>query len=517
MFTSAVETFSEWRPAMNNHFFPKIKNMTLDEAVKVLQRYDDTEFSDDFYKGCGCPIYTDFTGVRVKNGEYIDCIFKGNNFKYTGAAGSHFRKCEFNSCNINGSNMQFCDFSNSIFCNNTKETHLIQGTNFNQSCFYNTTFQNVLAKNSSVCQSQFLNTKIKDSSFQHVTLQDNIFRDTDIIHSSFIGCNFEYTDFIDVRIYDSILPFHQIPYIYGGFQCISKPGNTVKITSSMENAEILPSYDYIKLLPAFIKYYEDEFEYFPLANIALFLKDFSSAKKYINSGLKEYIRTREFRKLKSLCKLITRNGNFARNELLEFYFDILTYFNSIELSPGEHYQFGLHIDEIKNILFGVTHMQNPHVEIILKTNLTIEEGTEIIKIISIIEDCLSYYHIKNEEYNIELKHNSPSYSLWLLISSLDPNLIVMSIGMLYSVFSGDINGICQAVSTCADIMTIAAFIRELTNKKPNPKYANNTADLPADREIAYAESKHKLLKEKTKIEFSLGNVHFNYTKKKTYQ
>lgn len=502
---------------MSNQFFPTIKNMTLSEAVSVLQKYDNTEFSHELYKGCGIPVSTDFTGMRIKNGDYTDCTFNGNNFQYSGAAGSHFRKCTFISCNINGSNMQFCDFSNSVFRDNTEETHLIQGTNFNQSCFYRTTFQNVCVDNASICQSQFLGTKIINSCFQHATLQDNIFRDTEIIHSSFIGCNLEYSDFINVKIFDSILPFHQIPYIYGGLQCISDSGNSVNVSSSMKNAELLSSDDYKKLLPAFIKYYEDECEYFPLANIALFFKDISAAKTYIKSGLKEYIRTREFRKLKSLCKLIVKNGNFNRNELLGFYFDILHYFNSIELSPNEHYQFGLNIDEIKRILFDVSYMERPHVEIILKTNLTIEEGEELTKIISIIEDCLGYYNINDEEYNLELKHNSPSYSLWLVICSLDPHLLVMTLGMLSSVFSGNMGSISQAISVCADIVTIATFIKDLSNKTDKQNYINNTTNLPVNNDIAYALNRHKLLKKKTKIDFSLGNVHLNYTKTKTYQ
>lgn len=493
---------------------PTVENMTLDQALHILQKYDDTEFVKAPYKGCGCLIPTDFTEQRIKNGEYIDCTFNGNYFLYTGAAGTRFWNCKFNSCNINGSNMQFCDFSNSVFRDNTKETHVIQGTNFNQSCFFNSTFENVNLENASICQSQFWSTKIENSNFRHVTLQDNIFRDATIIHSSFIGCNLEYSDFINVTILDSILPFHQIPYIYGGFQCLSESQNMIKVSSSMENAEVLSSADYIKLVPAFVKYYEDEGEYFPLANIALFFKEYSIAKSYINSGLKEYIRKREFRKLKSLCKLVIKNGSFARNELLTFYFDILNYFNSIELSPNERYQFGLNIDEIKNILFGISCTEKPHVEIILRTNLSIKEGDELIKVISIIEDCLGYYNISAEDYNLELKHNSPTYSLWLIINSLNPNLLIMALGMLHSVFVGNVNSIDQAISVCANIVTITAFINDLKEKKCS---INNGKALPSNKEAAYAMNKHKLLKKETKIEFSLGNIHLNYTKTKNYQ
>lgn len=502
---------------MNNNSLLTIKDMTLNEVIQILQIYDNKEFSDVPYKGCNCLVPTDFLGKRIKNGEYSNCTFNGNNFQFTGAAGTRFLGCKFIACNINGSNMQFCDFSNSIFSNNTKETHIIEGTNFNQSCFYKSIFQNVCLQNVSICQSQFLGTQIENSDFRHATLQDNIFRDVYIVHSTFIGCNLEYSDFMNVTICDSILPFHQIPYIYGGLQCLVQPENTIKIVSSMENADELSADAYLKLLPVFTKYYENERDYFPLANIALFLKEYPTAKKYIRSGLKEYILKREFRKLKTLCKLAVKNGNFNRNDLSDFYFDILAHFNSVELSPNEQYQFGLHIDEIKNILFGLSFMESSYIEIVLKTNLTINDGEELIKVISIIEDCLNCYDIDDENYNLELKHNSPSYSLWVIISSMDPNMLAMALGMLQSVFSGNMDSIYQALDACANLTSIMTFVDSLRKGKAGETFIDNKSNLLANKEAAYALSKHKLLKKKTEIKFSIGNTHFNYKTEKSYQ
>lgn len=496
-----------------------IKNeaLTSADALHILQSYDSTEFHQHKYKACNITVPTNFEGQRIKNGEYKNCKFNGNNFEYVGASGTIFGKCELNGCQITGANMQFCDFSRSIIRNNTNETHKIEGTNFNQSSFYKTFFHNVWIENASVSQAQFLQARLENTHFRHATLQDNLFRDTTIRDSSFVGCNMEYSNFVNVSIKNTILPFHQIPYIYGGIQCITDPKNEVMMSSSMENAPILSAEEYVNLLPAFKKYYESEHEYFPLANIALFSGEYEKAKRYINNGLKECIRKREFRKIKALCKLAIRNGSFKIKDLTALYFDILKYFQSVELSPGEQYQFGLHIDEIKNILFNTSSMDKSYLEMILKTNVAIDKDNELIKIISIIEDCLHYNSISTDDYSLELKHNSPTYSLWLVINTLDPNILVMATGMLHSIFTGNMDMLMQATNVSANIATIAMFISSLKGKPNQTIDCRNEKDCPNHQKTTYVREKHKLLKDSTSINFSIGKMSFNYERQKTYQ
>ena len=94
-------------------------------AASILQRYDNTEFATEQFQAVGVPVTTDFTDLRIRNGKYVSCTFKGNSFMNTGAAETKFTNSELISCNITGANMQFCDFSESVIRDNTPETCVI--------------------------------------------------------------------------------------------------------------------------------------------------------------------------------------------------------------------------------------------------------------------------------------------------------------------------------------------------------------------------------------------------------
>lgn len=488
----------------------------IQDVRDILKKYDNTEFLEKQYTGYGIKnIPDDFTAQRIKNGDYKKCHFNGNSFKYAGASGTRFRACKLNDCIIQGANMQFCDFSNSFIQNNHQDKAKIEDSNLNQSCFYNTELRGLHIENSSISQSQFFKTKIYDCHFIHATLQDNHFRDAVIQNSSFIGCNLEFSVLRNTVLKNVFLPFHQIAYIYNGLQSISESENSVNITSSMKNAPVLNVEEYLNLLPVFSRYYLEEREYFPLANIALFQKEQDLAQKYIYEGLKEYIRQRDFRRLKALCRLAVIQGNFDRHFLSELYFQIVHHFMSIELTAGEQYQFNLHIDEIKNILLDNT--EKFHIVLALTTNVTLEKSEEFIYLISLLEDCLKYNEIADKDYSFEIKHNSPTFSIWIMAASAYQNQLVLFLSMLQGMITGNMDWLLSAMAVTADVITLGDFINSiLKNRSALP--ADSHAEIQDSKTISYLLKNHKSLQEKNlKLNLSIGNLHLNYESKKTYQ
>lgn len=481
-------------------------------ALDILQQYDATEFTDAHFKACNITVPDDFTGQRIKNGEYKMCEFVGNSFKYAGASGTRFYDCKLTDCDINGANLQYCDFSRSqiIFSKHTdsSDVKMIQASNFNQSCFYNTTFDNACINNTSISQSQFFSAKIHASDFQHSTLQDNIFCDTEITNSSFIGCNMEYSEFINVSIQDSILPFHQIPYIFGGLQCLLDSKNHIKIRSAADDAIILSANEYMEILPVFADYYLKMGEYFPLVNICLYNNKMEEALDYIYIGLQTYINSKEFRKLKALCKLAVQNQAYSRHELVSLYFKIADYCTRIPMEPSERYQYELHIDDIKNILID-NHTDRSNILIAIKTNITYHDNELIGLMINTIDECLHHCHILEEAYNLEIKHNSAPLSFWVSVGCLDPNLLVMFLGTINTIFTGNVDILMNALQVCASAATIMTFISTLKNNQ-HMITDHSVENHPA---VSYARKKHKILQDKNiKVEISYGNLHFNYEK-----
>lgn len=486
----------------------------LPDTCENLERYDNTEFTTLNYSGYDRIITTDFTGQRIKNGHYLKCQFPGNSFRYAGASDSYFYNCRLVDCEINGANMQFCDFSESKLISQKEKHKMIQASNLNQSSFNGTTFLNVSVENTSISHSQFIETSINNCHFSHATLQENIFKNVIIENSSFTGCNMEYSSFINISLQNVILPFHQIPYIFGGLEAVQNKSNTVKITSSMDNAPILSAEEYIKIMPSFLRYYLNMNEYFPVVNIYLFFGKIDCAKIEIKKGLQECIRQRHFRKLKALCRLASDNEHINRHFLSELYFNIVQYFMSVELSESERYQYSLHIDEIKNILFD-NNREKAHILLALKTNHSIAEEIKLSKVISIIEDCLLYSGIEEDDFSIEIKHNSPPISLWINAASQNPNLLVLFIGIIDTITTGNYTVLTNAIAVGANLATIATFLSSLTQGQSSSNLPHTSKG--DDEIIKYALHKHKTLKSQhTKLSLNIGNLHFNYQNTKKY-
>lgn len=500
---------------MSEHAMIPGNNSEFIDSKHILQKYDNTEFKDDCYNATGIDVTSDFIEERIKNGMYKDCTFHGNRFQYTGAAGIMFHNCEMSDCLIEGTNMQFADFLDSQILYNNKE-HKIQGCNFNQSSFYYTDLKNAYIVNSSISQTLFIHSKIEKCVFRHATLQDNKFQNTEIIDSSFIGCNMEYTEFINTHIQSSILPFHQIPYIYGGLACLTDPGNSVTVSSSMKNAPVLSGSEYLKLLSVFSKFYEEIGEYFPLINIYFFQNNIEAAIGKIDEALESYIKARQFRKLKAICKLTAQNDIFTRHELSELYFKIAEFYRRISLNSSEEYQFKLHIDEIKQILCD-NDFNKASAMIALKTNLTYHDHQRIGNLIYILEECLHFCNVQEDSYDLDIRHNSDPLSFWIAVSSMDPNVVVMFLGMISSIATGNYTLIQTALGVCADTVTILTFIdlikrAHTSNSKKLPTESQNVHELDFAKKM-----NHEIAEKNIKLSLSLGNFHINYEKKENYQ
>ena len=182
------------------------------------------------------------------------------------------------------------------------------------------------------------------------------------------------------------------------------------------------------------------------------------------------------------------------------------------------YQFGIHIDEIKSILFSSRYEEKSQIELILKTDIGPNDIDRLAELLCIIEDCVRYNRISDDDYELELRHNSKPYSLWLLASSVDPNMLVMLIGMISSVVSGNTDLLLQAIEVSANVATIAAFIQSVRDSRSNRPQTSGQSGLPANDAVNYTATRYKkLVEKKTKVTLSFGKLYFNIENKKIYQ
>lgn len=496
----------------------KIKQHTELNKYSKLQMYDYTEFNGIKYQAIKTNFNKkNFRYIRFKSAKYTQCIFKNCTFYCSGLSEAHFLSSELYNFSITDCNMQFCDFSNNCVLEGLDSISLVSSSNLSQSLFHNLQIKNVKFKSTTISQASFINTTFQNVQWESCTLQDNLFNNGIMENISLIGCNLEYSEFRNIKFINAKLPFHQIPYIFGLLDYLKDYPNDISLGSVSSNKTINAK-EYICLLPDLFSYYINMNEYFPAINIALFNNDYQRANELIEVALKYYIQSNDFRKLKSICKLIANHSFFDKHFLTQLYFKIIEYYNIVSISEYEKYQYALHINEIKKILTDSNDTM-PKAHLYIKTNITSNDTEKIGIFCKIIEECMEKNNISNEDYSVEIRHNSAPISFWLTLTQQNTDMIINAIGMFMAVITADPQFLQTALNVVANIATIGSFIMQIEEKyKPKKKTVTSTYENVTAEDIKYIKQTNEILENKQiSIEIALPFFNFSYHKERLHQ
>ena len=63
-----------------------------------------------------------------------------------------------------------------------------------------------------------------------------------------------------------------------------------------------------------------------------------------------------------------------------------------------------------------------------------------------LEESLHYCNILEDDYNLNLRHNSDPISVWISTASMDPDFIVKFMGILFATVTGNMESILHALA-----------------------------------------------------------------------
>lgn len=482
-----------------------------------LQAYDASEFSGEKYQAIGAHFNSQtYEEMRFKSGRYEQCVFTDCEFLTVGLSGVHFLSCNLENFKIIDSNMQFCDFCKSSLLSATANRSIISSSNLSQSMFHDTIIKNVNFISATISQAKFINISFENVIWKSCTLQDDLFDNILMKDISLVGCNLEYSEFKNIRFEKVILPLHQIPYAFGLLENLKIYPNEISIASMSSINTPINTEEYLSLLPDLMSYYTDMNEYFPAINIALFCEDYETAGNLIDVGIKYYIHMNDFRKIKSICKLIAEHQIYDKHFMTQFYFKLIEYYNMLaDVSEYEKYQYSLHIDDIKKIL---TDFNNtlPIAHLYLKTNITSADIEKLGSFYQLIEECLGDYGINTEEYSLEVRHNSSPLSFWIILTQSNPANVLRAIGIFMSIVTANPTFFQSALNILGNTATISSFALQIAQAfNSNSKKTTSACADVAEQDIRYIEKKNQVLvSKKISIEISLPFFNFNYQSKK---
>lgn len=404
---------------------------------RILQHRQSTlKFQSELTSASGVTLSGDYTLGRISHNYFSNCSFEHASLKKAVGSGSIFRKVQF--CETD---LTYSTFQNSSFEQCTFDQCAFQGCNMSECYFQESIWQdcssgavNMTAALLDMCQ--FLRTK--PGNLSEAVLKDSYFEDIRLTN-----IQLEYSSFQRLKTKNVILPFSQLPYIFGGIQYLLETSDNVRVSSHINDSDSISVDEYSSVLKDMEIFYSYKQEYFPLANILLAFQRYDEALAAILYGIKDAARQRDFRMCKYYCKLITSNGRFPDETLRGLYQAICQAAPVQSMSQAQYYQYLRHIPEIRSMLIeNPNHF--PHASLKLETDIKVTDITRIGILISTLDHFLHLNGSSLALPNITISHNSP---VIIAISLCGTPSTILAIGAL---ILSVIVGICKAYNHIAD-------------------------------------------------------------------
>lgn len=355
-----------------------------------------------FQSGIGLQISNQFDDVSLKRTSLFSSTVQDSSFINSALTGSYFSETKFSNSRFCESNLQYCHFIHAAFSNVE-----IQSTNLSYSSFFSTKFKKVCFKGSTVSELLFDACTFEDCIFTSSMLENAIFSHCVLKNVQFSNTNIEFMEFKQCEMGNVVMPFQQIPYVYGLYSHFSSGSVRAEAAGTYLTAE-----KYLALQEDLIVYYTSINEYFPMTNLYLAQGKLDHAYQCISLGLQSSIVSKNFRMLKFFCKLAVQGTLFPRQKLKELYTIINTCIRKQELNIYEQRDYIYNSSEIRLLLLDSIY-DCPTARIELQTNIDAAEPQKVIQFIEYVDHTIRET-CSRQVSHIEYRHNSDSNFIAIL-------------------------------------------------------------------------------------------------------
>ena len=400
-----------------NHFtqIPIFDNTDIAQGKQLLINHAGHATNNNmlFQKAYQANYSSNYSFLSLKRSRLLQCVCEQANFTATAFSGSTFQETLFRDCNFKNASIDFCLFykccleseneKNGIINANWGNSNIIE-SQINNLSILQSTVSNVLFENST-----FHKAKIEYSSFENSTFKNCRFEKIE-----FRNLNLEYVEFINPQFDDVVLPYAQIPYIFGILLYMQKWKDSLWVSST--NNDRISVDEYFSLLSALIPYYLSEQEYFPVANIYIALNEYEKAFEAIMYGIKKAGYEKDFRMLKYFCKLAITSGWCNREKIKRLYAFIYDINNFEPMIEYERHNYYMHLGEFRKILlFHNNSLPTLHMHI--HTNILPHETEKVALLVCTLDQILDT--VKNDDVisSVGLHHESPYDLIFIVIGA----------------------------------------------------------------------------------------------------
>lgn len=431
----------------------------------LLHKQSTVKFNSILEGANGVTLNGDYTLARVSHNYFSDCIFDTSSLDSVAGTGSIFTNVKFLNTNIENAG-----FSNGTMDNCYFENCTLNNSNFSNSYICNTTWKDCDLKGLNISASYLINCKFSGTLTKPGNLNETHFESVELNDIRFTNLNLEYALFENIKTHNTILPFSQIPYIFGGIDYLLNTNDNVRISSHINQRESISTSEYIAVLSDMEVFYSYKNELFPLANILLSLDRKDEALYAALCGIVLSIKENDYRMCKNFAKLLTFKEFFSAEQLNSLYKEIETRISIKDLSEAEFFQYNKYIFDIRSLL--TDNPNNKTITLSLKTNIENTDSKAASLLIDMIDHFTHLDGVNLTQPRITISHNSPLL-LAVTISGLSLAKIIAITGLILTTVAG----VCKSLNEIADlILKIQKIIKNRKERKDKEKEEHNKKD-----------------------------------------
>lgn len=335
--------------------------MTYGRTLKKSKETSNNKSSSVLAEYSNCVlIEEDFSNQNINHTILKSSKIIRSNFNKASLTGSIFNECEFIDCLMNVPDLEYCKFYDCKFRSNTRRRFV---ASINNSTFIRTHFTKATFYGCSFAESYFEECRFDMTKLEYSALENAVYRFCEFIGMNFNNSNLQFSEWEGNTFSKCIMSINQPAYMIGGLEICTTKDSGVQFISSDES--MYSSKEYIdRILPSLLTEYSDREEYFPVANIYIFQKNYVEAMRILKKGVIQAISYRDFRMLKFYCKLIVHAKVFDSHTLYDFYHCICRLLPQGQNSNAEMHFYMRNIGEIKSILFQSSKRPSLHMSFI---------------------------------------------------------------------------------------------------------------------------------------------------------
>lgn len=391
-------------------------------AKNILKDFSTEHFSDSDYFSApisGQAFDATFQGSCVRKPNFTNCSFLGTQFEGNDATAALLIECEFNRVVFRDVCMNYSNLTSSKF----------HSTAFDNCGCSNCDFSGMRMSNSkttgcSFMRSYFYEAEILATAFIHCSFEEAVFKNTRFVDVDLSQAGLDYATLDTVSFIRTTLPFWSVLRSFGGLDALRRSTDT-QLRYSFDSRAI-PASEFFSKLESLQAYFYRKKLYFELANVFIFFGKQRDALACILKGLQESIQNRDFRSIRHLCKLASKNRFFSKQQLRQLY-DLLVSKDAV--SDMNHHEYVLYQAEIQEIKHQL--VENPYglprITILIQTSFSPDDYTSLAVLLHFIDQLVAYY-LPQCIYHISIYRNSPPllelsicesfFGLFLLLSAL---------------------------------------------------------------------------------------------------